>query len=271
MPRLKTRRNSSSSTWRASQAKTGGRAHAPQSSSALRPSGRTRSRLPRIAAAGDVRERLGATAQGLRDVEVEPRGCEQVVAVVVLILEHAADEGEAVRVHPGRRESDHGVAGLDRRAVDQVGAGDDADARSGEVELALGVDAGQLGGLPADERDTRLAADPRRALDELGDLVEMDLVRGDVVEQHQRLGAAGGDVVDAVRGEVGAAVAQPSARARDDQLRPDAVGRGGEQALGVERMQPGERAEARRAGRLDRCAQALDDRVGRRERDPAAS
>src|SRR5581483_11267150 len=48
IPRLKTRRSSSSSTWRASQAKTGGRSHESQSISALRPAGRTRSRLPRI-------------------------------------------------------------------------------------------------------------------------------------------------------------------------------------------------------------------------------
>ena len=46
MPRLKTRRSSSSSTWRASHANTGGRSHASQSISARRPSGRTRSRLP---------------------------------------------------------------------------------------------------------------------------------------------------------------------------------------------------------------------------------
>ena len=62
---------------------------------------------------------------------------------------------------------------------------------AGEVELALGVDAGQLGRLAADERDACLAADLGGAVDELGDLLEVDLVRRDVVEQHQRLGAAG--------------------------------------------------------------------------------
>ena len=45
---------------------------------------------------------------------------------------------------------------------------------AGEVELALAVDAGQLGGLAADERDAGLAADLGGALDELGDLLEVD-------------------------------------------------------------------------------------------------
>ena len=165
MPRLKTRRISSSSTWRASQ-----REH--------------RRALPRVpvdlgaaacgedalevagdAAAGDVRERARAAAEPADDVEVEARRREQVRAVVVLLLEHAPDEREAVRVDAGRREADHDVAGLDRGAVERLV--DDADARAGEVELAVAVDARELGRLAADERDARLTADLRRAFDEL--------------------------------------------------------------------------------------------------------
>ena len=111
------------------------------------------------------------------------------------------------------------------------------------------------------------AADLGGALDELGDLLEVDPVRGDVVEQEQRVGAGREHVVDAVRGEVGAAGAQRAALAREDQLRADAVGRGREQAPVVERVEARERAEARRARRLDGGAQPLDDRVGGRERD----
>ena len=60
---------------------------------------------------------------------------------------------------------------------------DDPDARAGEVELLVAVDAGQLGGLAADERAAGLAADLGGAFDELRDLLEVDPVRGDVVEQ----------------------------------------------------------------------------------------
>ena len=42
--------------------------------------------------------------------EVEARRREEVVAVVVLVLEHAPNEREAVRVDAGRRKADHGVA-----------------------------------------------------------------------------------------------------------------------------------------------------------------
>ncbi len=120
---------------------------------------------------------------------------------------------------------------------------------------------GKLRRLPADERDTGLAADLGRALDELSDLLEVDPVRGDVVEEEERVGAAGQHVVDAVRREVCATVAKRASRAREDQLRADRVRGRGQQAGLVERMQPGERAEPGRARGLDGSAQPLDDRI----------
>ena len=100
----------------------------------------------------------------------------------------------------------------------------------GEVELVLAVDARQLGRLAADQRDTRRAADLGGALDEVGDLLQVDVVRGDVVEQDQRVGAARDHVVDAVRGHVGAAGAQRaalggrrSASSRSSRSRPRAA------------------------------------------------
>ena len=60
-------------------------------------------------------------------------------------------------------------------------------------------------------------------------------------------------------GEVGAAVAKCATRPREDQLGADGVRGGGQQAGLVQRMHPRERAEAGRAGRLDRRAEALDN------------
>ena len=168
---------------------------------------------------------------------------------------------------PADGKPEHEVALLDARAVDQPVALDDADAGAREVELVVAVDAGQLGGLAAEEHAARGAADLGRALDELGHLLGLDRVRGDVVEQEERVGAGREHVVDAVRGEVGPARAQAAALAREDQLRADAVGRGGEQAPVVERVEAGEGAEARRPGRLDGRAQALDDGLALRDRD----
>ena len=48
---------------------------------------------------------------------------------------------------------------------------------------------GKLRGLAADERDARVAAHLRGALDELRHLLEVDAVRGDVVEEEERIGA----------------------------------------------------------------------------------
>ncbi|MDQ3122426.1 MAG: AIR synthase-related protein, partial [Actinomycetota bacterium] len=77
-------------------------------------------------------------------------------------------------------------------------------------------------------------ADLGRALDELRHLLELDPVRGDVVEEEERLGAAGQHVVDAVSRKVGAAVAKRSTRAREDQLRADGVRGGGQEPCLVE-------------------------------------
>ena len=163
--------------------------------------------------------------------------------VVVLVLEHAPHEREAVRVDAGRGEAEHDVARFDAEPSSGSSV-DDPDARRGEIELALAVDAGHLGGLAADERDAGLAANLRGALDQLRDLLQVDMPGGDIVEEDQRLGAARDHVVDAVRRHVGAAVAECAARAGDDRLRPDRVGRGGEEAAVAERM---ERREMRRS------------------------
>ena len=75
---------------------------------------------------------------------------------------------------PADGQADDDVARLDRGAVDHAVAVDDPDAGGGEVELVLAVDARQLGRLAADQRDARRAADLGGALDELGDLLEVD-------------------------------------------------------------------------------------------------
>ena len=99
-------------------------------------------------------------------------------------------------------------------------------------------------------------------------VLEVDVIGGDVVEQDQRVGAARDHVVDAVRGHVGAAGAQRPPPPGDDGLRPDRVGRGGEQAAVVQRVQTRERAEPAGARGLGRGAQPLHDSLRRRERDP---
>ena len=105
---------------------------------------------------------------------------------------------------------------------------------------------GQLGRLAAEDRAAGRAAHVGGALDELDDLLGVDRVGGDVVEEEQRLGARREDVVDPVRGEIGAAPAQPAGSPAEDELRADGVGRGREQPLVVDREQTGKGAEGSR-------------------------
>src|SRR5207302_9999739 len=116
---------------------------------------------------------------------------------------------EAVRVQAAGGKADDEVARNAARPVDDAVALDDADAGAREVELLVAVHAGQLGGLAADERAAGGAADLRCTFDELGHLFELHVRGGDVVEEEERLRAAAEDVVDAVRGEIHAAPAEP--------------------------------------------------------------
>ena len=134
---------------------------------------------------------------------------------------------------------------------------------AGEVELALVIDARQLGRLAADQRDAGRAADLGRALDELRHLLQLEPARGDVVEQDQRLGAARDHVVDAVRRHVGAAGAQRARAARDDRLRADRVRRGGEQP-------PCRRADAARRTRRSRARRVDSTAARSRSTTPSA-
>ena len=215
-------------------------------STAPTPSGRTRARFPAIPPPVTCASaRTSARARSDADVvEVAAGRGQQQVGVERVVADDPPHEREAVRVDPRGRQPDDDVAVPGARAVDQVVAVDEAHDRAAEVELLVAVDPRQLGRLAAEDRAAGGAADVGGALDELRDLLRVDRVRGDVVEEEERLGARRQDVVDPVRGEVGAAPAELPGAARQHELRADGVGRGGEQAPLVDREEPGERAEA---------------------------
>src|SRR5438552_17198136 len=98
-------------------------------------------------------------------------------------------------------KADDDVTGRAARAVDDLLAVDDADARAGEVELVFLIHAWELGGLAADEGTPGGATDLGGTLHKLGHLWGVDLVRSDVLDEEERLGAGTDDVVDAMCGE----------------------------------------------------------------------
>src|SRR5262249_40976392 len=155
-------------------------------------------------AAGDVGERTHVRLlTKLADLlEVEPMWREQEVCVEIVLPDQRADEREAVRMQPARRQADDDVARFAAGTVDEPISLDDADTRPREVELALAVDARQLGRLASDEHAAGAAADLRRALDEFGDLIGLDSLGRDVVQEEEGVGSAAEHVVDAVGREI---------------------------------------------------------------------
>ena len=123
-----------------------------------------------------------------------------------------------------RRHADQHVAGRDRSAVDQPIARDDADDEAGDVVFAVGVEAGHLGGLAAEQRAAVLAAAADEAFDDLHRHVRLEPSGREVVEEEQRLRALDEDVVDAVIDQVDANRAVDAGQERHAQLRADAVG-----------------------------------------------
>ena len=108
--------------------------------------------------------------------------------------------------------------------IDDPLALDDADDEAGDVVFAVGVEAGHLRGLAADQRAAVLAAGARHAADDLlGDLRRQASGR-EIVEKEQRLGALHEDVVDAVVDQIGADRVVTAGHEGDLQLRADAVG-----------------------------------------------
>ena len=96
------------------------------------------------ATARDVRERLDVRlhAQRAHVVEIQTVWREHHVGVEVFVPDQRPDEGVAVCMQTARRKANDCVASCAAGTVDHVVAVDDTDARAGEVELVVPVDAG---------------------------------------------------------------------------------------------------------------------------------
>ena len=194
--------------------------------------------------------------------------------VEIPLGQQRTDQRVAVGMEPGRRQPHDRVAGTDRRPVDDVGALDDADAATRQVE---GIDLhqpGVLGGLAADQRAAGIATAGRHRTDQLRDPLGHDPADRDVIEERERLRAAADDVVGAHRDEVDADRVEAPERGGDRRLRADAVGRRHEQRLAVARRDPDRAAEATETaddlppmGRLDGAPHQVDGALPRRDVD----
>ena len=148
-------------------------------------------------------------------------------------VQRFARQREAVGVQPRTRNAEQHVAPRDLRTVDDFVAFDDANDEAGEVEVADRVDVRHVGRLTAEEGTILRRASPGHALDDGLLLLGGQTVSSDVVEEEDRLCAAGHDVVDAVAKDVRSAEVQAIRRRQQLDLRADAVGAGREHRVAV--------------------------------------
>ncbi len=107
-------------------------------------------------------------------------------------------------MQPRRSQSDEHVAGLNRFAGDDLLAIDHAHDEACQVVLAVGVEAGHLGSLAADQRAAIVLAGIGNAGDHfLGDF-GLQLAGGEVVHEEHGRRALHGNVVDAVVHQISA-------------------------------------------------------------------
>ncbi len=167
----------------------------------------------------------------------------------------------------GGGEADDDVAGLHRRAVDDLVEGDRAEAGAGDVDAADHL--AELGQLAAGDLDPGQLGAARQPDPDFGADRRVGAVDRDVVEHRQRLGADADHVVDVHRHAVDPDRVEAPQLLGDHQLGPDAVGRERDPGALVEldhagvvarqRHLPRGPAELDRAQRLD---QPGDRRVG---------
>ena len=100
-------------------------------------------------------------------------------------------------MYAGGGQADEHVAFSDGGTVHDGGLFGNADRESGEIVFVFVVHARHFGGFAADQRGTGLYTAVGHTGHDLLKQCRVVLAAGDVVKEEQRLGALGGDVVDA--------------------------------------------------------------------------
>ncbi len=161
--------------------------------------------------------------------------------------EHPAGQRVTVGVQAGRRHRDQHVTGHHRSAVDDFRLLHRADDEAGDVVLAIGVEAGHLGGLASDQRAAVFGARASDAADDLLRHGRRETSGREIVEEEQRLRALDQDVVDAVVHQISADGVVLIHHERDLELGADAVGARDQHrlpvAVAVEAEQAAERSD----------------------------
>ena len=151
---------------------------------------------------------------------------------VVVQAEYLAHQGEAVGMHSAGWDANQSVAGDDAAAVQQPAAFRGADDEAGQVKIGGVIDAGELGRFAADEGAAHFAAAPDDAAHQHFQSVVVQNAERQIVEEEERAGAFGQNIVD-IQGDQVLADAFEMAQLRGDfQFGADAVGAGDQHGVG---------------------------------------
>ncbi|CCF82326.1 hypothetical protein NITHO_1020006 [Nitrolancea hollandica Lb] len=129
-------------------------------------------------------------------------------------------------MQPGAGEPNEEIARLDRRAIDNRVAMHAADDKPGEIVGTPGIDPWELCRLATDERAPGIPAGGGHAPDDRLKHRDIEIGRGEIVQEEEGTRAAGEDVVDAVVDEIHPDVLVVSGEVGDQHLGPDAIGAG---------------------------------------------
>ena len=100
-------------------------------------------------------------------------------------------------MHAAGRQRDHRVARLHRFVVNDLRLVHQTGAVAGQIVFVLGIEAGHLGGLAADQRRAGLHTALAHALDDLLDPLRNILSAGNIIQEKQRFRSAADNVVHA--------------------------------------------------------------------------
>ena len=123
------------------------------------------------------------------------------------------------------------IAFSDGGAVDDCGLFGNADREASQIVLVFVIHARHFSGFAADQTGTGLYAAVGNAGHDLLEQCWIVLAAGDVIQEEQRLGTLGGDIVDAHGHAVDADGVVLVGHLGNDQLGADAIGAGNQHRL----------------------------------------
>ena len=159
-------------------------------------------------------------------------------------FQDAAHQAEAIAVNATAGDGQQPITGLNAAAINQPWLIDNGHTKAGQVVATSWIEARHFSGFAPQQAATALAAAAGDSFHHFGHGGRAELAGGDVVEEKQRLGAAGDHVVGAHRHQINPHPVMAAAVLGEFQLGANAIGASHEQGLFKPGRQAAEAAKA---------------------------